>query len=85
MAMYLVELESDDEQTTSFMSGGKTRRECIQNAVDLMSARDGVVYRATATTNYKTCVEAPIAPPLPTPRRIYVSPKPRPRSTEAAK
>jgi hypothetical protein len=78
MAIYLVELESDDGQTTSsFMSVGKTRRECIQNAVDLMSARDGVVYRATATTNYKTFVEAPILPPLPTPRRIYVSPKPR--------
>lgn len=81
MAIYIVAMESTDGQkSASICATGRTRRECIQNAVDEASARDGMVYTATATTNLKKVVDAPLLPPMPSPRKIYVSPKPRPRS-----
>jgi hypothetical protein len=79
MAIYIVAMESaDGQKTASICATGRTRRECIQNAVDEASARDGIVYQATATTNLKSVVDAPLLPPMPSPRKIYVSPKPRP-------
>jgi len=78
MAIYIVAMESaDGQKTASICATGRTRRECIQNAVDEASARDGMAYRATATTNLKGVVGAPLLPPTPSPRRIYASPKPR--------
>jgi hypothetical protein len=81
MAIYIVAMESADGQKSArICATGKTRRECIQKAVDEASARDGIVYTATATTNLKKVVDAPLLPPMPSPRKICVSPKPRPRS-----
>jgi hypothetical protein len=81
MVIYIVAMESaDGQKSRSICATGRTRRECIQNAVDEASARDGIDCRPTATTNLKKVVEEPLLPPLPSPRKIYVSPKPRPRS-----
>jgi hypothetical protein len=82
MAIYLVEMESaDGQKRLSLCGSGKTRRACIQDAVDEASARDGIVYRAIATTSLTKYVAILTEfaegrlPPYPSPRRIYVSPK----------
>ena len=78
MAIYIVAMESaDGQKSVSICAAGMTRRECIQKAVEEASARDGMVYTATATTNLGKIVDWPLVPPMPSPRRIYVSPKPR--------
>jgi hypothetical protein len=75
---YIVRLKSADGlKLTSIASEGRTRGECIQNAVDQASTRDGMACRALATTSIRALVNEIEAPSRVSPRRIYVSPKPK--------
>lgn len=80
---YIVRLESHDgEKRHSYAARGRTRGECIRNAVDEMFTRDGIVYKAISTTSISALVKEIEAPSRVPERRIYVSPTPRPKKAQ---